>query len=428
MKIKLGIKSILITVAIVGIVLLSGFGIMGLTNPQNHKESIERISVRPVKAKKLSSLPSYKTRSFPGVVKAAKESKLAFRVGGPLISFDVNIGQKVKEGDILAQIDPRDYEIAIARIEAGLSEAKIGLKAMRKGARKEDIALLESQLAAAQAQLAEAAANYKRFEALHEQKAAAGSAFDRAKTGYELAKAGVAAAEKSLEKARTGARPEEIEAMEAKIKGLHVELRSAKNMLEDTKLKAPFDGVVNKKFVENFETVGPGQPIVSILDFRQVEITISIPEELLIHKDAVVRYYCKLPSLPDRVFDAQFKEIGLNTTDSTQSYPLTVVMNIPDDMTVRPGMAADVFVDVKTSDRESQGFLIPLAAVFSDPAGTPSVWKIDPEKMTIHKTSVKQGELYGDLIRIESELDEGDMIVTAGARFLREGQHVRLMK
>lgn len=107
---------------------------------------------------------------------------------------------------------------------------------------------------------------------------------------------------------------------------------------------------------------------------------------------------------------------------------MTVVMHVPDDMMVRPGMAADVFIDVKTNDHENKGFLIPLTAVFSDTSGTPSVWKIDPKNMTIQKTAVKQGDLYGDLIRIESELDEGDLIVTAGARFLREGQQVLLMK
>ena len=428
MKTERSIKSVLIAGVVVGIVLLSGFGIMGLTSPQDHKESIEKITIRPVKAEKLSSLPSIKTRSFPGVVEPAKESKLAFRVGGPLISFDVNIGQKVKKGDVLAQIDPRDYQVRILRIKAALAEATVTLSTMRKGARSEDIALLESQLTAARAQLHEAELNYQRFQALHDQKAAAGSAFDRAKTAYDVAKSGVMAAEQSLEKAKKGARPEEIEGMEARIKGLEADLMASKNALEDTKLKAPFDGVVNKKFVENFESVNPGQNIVSIFDFRQVEITISVPEELLIHKDAVVKYYCKLPSQPDRVFDAQFKEIGLNTTDSTQSYPLTVIMTLPDIMAVRPGMAADVFVDMKMNGNEKKGFLIPLSAVFSDASGEPSVWRIDPDTMRVQKTAVKQGDLYGDLIRIESALGEGDLIVTAGARFLREDQIVRLMK
>lgn len=105
-------------------------------------------------------------RSFPGLVKAASDTKLAFRVGGPLIQFDVRIGQRVVKGDVIARIDPRDFEINVMRLTATLDEARANLKAMRVGARAEDIALLEADLRAAQARLTEAKNSHKRYQTM----------------------------------------------------------------------------------------------------------------------------------------------------------------------------------------------------------------------------------------------------------------------
>ena len=80
--------------------------------------------VRPVKTIRMSAADIDEIRSFPGLVKPTREIDLAFRVGGPLIEFDVRIGQRIARGEIIARIDPRDFEIDMARISALLAESR----------------------------------------------------------------------------------------------------------------------------------------------------------------------------------------------------------------------------------------------------------------------------------------------------------------
>ena len=184
---------------------------------------------RPVRVVKVEAKGTAHCRDFPGVTKERKESKLAFRVSGPLQLFNVKVGQRLAEGDVIAQIDPRDFQLAVARAEAGLAEAKAGLKAMHEGARAEDIASLEAKLGGARSKLNEAKLFRDRFKALVEDGSVPKSKLDNAAASFDVAQAEVRAAEKQLEKATKGARIEEIEGMEAKIAGLKVQLAAARN-------------------------------------------------------------------------------------------------------------------------------------------------------------------------------------------------------
>lgn len=138
---------------VIGVVFIVGGGLFwGFGATAREVEETEQV-VRPVKTISLSETTFMETRSFPGLVNAARETNLAFRVSGPLVAFDVRIGRHVDAGDVLARIDPRDFEINRTRLEAAMGEDRASLKAMRTGARGEDIARLEAQISAARARL-----------------------------------------------------------------------------------------------------------------------------------------------------------------------------------------------------------------------------------------------------------------------------------
>lgn len=383
--------------------------------------------IRPVKTIHLTHSSVTEQRAFPGIVSAARETDLAFRVSGPLVDLNVRIGRLVKRGDVLARIDPRDFEISQKRLSAALQEAHANLKAMRCGARAEDVARIKAQLAAAQTKLTNAKNDLERHRILLENKVIPQARFDEVRSDFDTAAANAEALQQELKKAKSGARIEDIEAAEARIQRLAVDFEAAENALEDTRLKAPFDGYVSRRFVENYENVRAGEPVVSFFDVSTVQVDTAVTEDLIIHRSAIGEIQCTLEAYPGQFFKATIKEIGQKTDSANQSYPLTVTLHIPEGRTVAPGMAATLHVALDRRAESRPGFALPASAVFADADGQTCVWCVNVDSMQVVKVKVDTGPLKGDTIRVLNGLIPGDQVVTAGARFLRNGQQVRIL-
>ena len=379
---------------------------------------------RLVKVVRVSAMEAERTRSFPGAAKEVKQVQLAFRVGGPLRDFPVALGQQVREGDLIARIDPRDFELQVERLRAGLAEADAQLTAMLRGARAEDVAALQAKLNAVRARRHEAAIHEARMRNLFEQNSVSQAEYDNAQTMLEVAEAELAAHEQELEKALRGARSEEIAAMEAKLAGLKAQLRAAENSLADSELRAPFHGYVAWRHAESFETVAAGQPVVTLLDCSMIEVTVGAPEEMVIRRDRFLRFECEFEAYPGRRFPAELKELGQTVHPGSRSYPLTVRMTPPEDVVVQPGMAATVHAAIAAAE-EPVPTVLPAAALISKGEGESSVWVYEPSEGIVRRRGVVLGPVRGDGLEIREGLAPGEWVVAAGAAFLHEGQRVK---
>ena len=404
-----------------------GWGVGRFTKAGHSPGDALESSGRPVKYMDVAPSARVITRAFPGMVKPAREIKLAFRVGGPLVEMNGVTGAKVNKGDVIARIDPRDYQNRIGRLEAALQEANAGLSAMRRGARPEDVALLEAEVKAARAQFQEVSNNYDRYHLLYRENAVAKATYDSARAAFDMAEAKAQAAEKALEKGRKGARKEDIAAMEAKINGLRAEMKIAVDALADTRLTSPLNGVIDKVIFENFETVAPGMPVVTLLDFSHIEVGTTVNETVVIDQDRITSFHCRLEAYPDQLLAATLKELGRKPMGNHQSYPLSITLTLSPEMVVEPGMAATVIITLADQDVQNS-VKVPSAALFYDTTGQACVWRIDPDTQSVEKQPVKPGEVFGSEITILVGLAADQRIVTAGARFLKEGQPVRLLE
>jgi membrane fusion protein, multidrug efflux system len=420
-RLKVGITTGIIIIFTIGLV-------WKLTSSSANQDASGLEIVRPVKTMLLAKTLESESRSFPGIVQADKEVKLSFRVGGPLIEMHAEIGQQVKAGAVIAKIDPRDFEIQQAKLKAAIQEAEANLKMMKKGARQEDLEQLEANLRASNARLLEAKLSFDRYRNLFEQKAASKSRFDSVKAAHEMAEAEVDAAKQALKKARQGARVEDVEAMEARISALRSDYTAARNALEDTILRSPFSGFIHEKLIENHETVRPGQVVVSLLDMENLEIKSTIPEEMIIRKEGFERATCEFDAFSGRQFEAAIDYIGRKTISANQSYPIGFIMERPECCTISPGMAATVTIHLHNKDSGRNIFSVPVTAVFADESGTSNVWELNMETMTVHKKPVHIDGMGRERIQLVSGIPPGTRIVTAGAKFLREGQKVGLMR
>ena len=410
------------------------------------KEKEKRAEEIVQPAKTLTIKPTNETLvlRFPGKVRASQRVDLSFKVSGPLIELSVREGQHVKKGDVLARIDPRDFETNQAKIKSAVSAAQAKLKAMKAGARPEDLKMLASEVSAAKAHFQETDLQYKRYTTLYEHKDVSKSEFDRFKAVWEVAGAQLNKAIQNLNKGKKGARKEDIEAMRAQIQGLQAQEETIQNALNDTALEAPFSGVIAKKFVENFQEVRAKQPIVSLQDISKIEILIHVSEVFMIQaeKDAV-RAIAEFAAAPGKEYPLALKEFSTEADPITQTYRAVLEMSAPKGINILPGMTATVMGTLDCSGhgqgteflapicKNPQGlssFRIPINAIFAGGAEKNYVWVVDPNTMRVKKREVKIGGISGQNIHILGGIVSGVKIVTAGVNYLQEDQKIRELK
>ena len=344
------------------------------------QEAEEKEIIRPVRHFQIPSPGQFSQRNFPGRAQATQEIDLAFRVTGPLISRPVDVGDEVKAGDIVARIDPQDFQVAVNSAQGKLDNA----------------------IAASQRAESEYQRELKILKA--DPGATSQTAVDRKR--------------EQRDKAR------------ANIKSFAADLEGAKDQLSYTYLKAPFDGNVVKTYVENFENVQAKQPIVRILDDSSIEMVVNIPESLISLAPHVEDIKVVFDPFLDTEIPAQIKEIGTEASATTRTYPVTLVMQQPEDKKILPGMAG------KASGRppsemvgRTLGVEIPVTSVFTDESsGDSFVWVIDESNLTVSKRQVEVDQMGDRGVRIISGLEEDELIASAGVNYLFEGQKVKLLQ
>lgn len=382
--------------------------------------------VRPVKVMTAPESSRTLTRIFPGKISPAHEVNLSFRVSNKLTEFPVKKGQYIKAGDVIASMDPRDFEIAFRNTAGSLDEARANLKAMLAGSRPEDIRSLESQLTAARTALDEAELQYERYRRLHETGAVARATLDNARSKKEEGRSNVRTLEMELEKALKGARHEDIQAMQARISSLEAGLDQARSSLEDAVLRAPFDGYVAEKYVDNHQNISAGQPIVLFQDISRLEVTVGLPEQLMVQKDMIKSIHVRLETFPGHYFPARIREVSTDVVDMTMTYRLTAIMDRPLDIPAYPSMAADVYIAFASETGEGF-FVVPETALVSSDGVHDILWVFDPETEKVSSREVRTGMMTRQGIQILQGVEPGEVIVIAGADFLQQGQKVRVL-
>jgi len=345
------------------------------------KEQVaEKKVVRPIKAMMVTDAVQFRQRQFPGTAKATQEIDLSFRVSGPLITLPVNIGDEVSIGDVVARIDPRDYEVRLRSAQGELNESMAIVK--------------------------RAEADYKRIKSIFETDPGAVSQV---------------AVDNVLQVRDSG---------RAKVDALRASVATTKDQLSYTHLKAPFDGIVVNKYVENFQDVRAKQAVVRIIDDSHIEMIISIPESLISLVPQVRNLEVIFDAFPDRKIPAEIKEIGKEASKTTRTYPVTLIMQQPDDINILPGMAGKATGEAsEDAGLLPEGKSVPINAIFSpDDIDKTYVWIIDEDSKQVSKQEVTTGRLSNTGIFITDGLETGVWIAVAGVHYLREGMEVRILE
>lgn len=366
-------------------------------------------------------------RKYPAVISAVQTSTLSFIVGGPLIEIRTSAGDSVRKGDLIMRIDPRDFQHDVDSAQAKVDAAQAQLDLMKAGARAEDIEILEAKIESARAQQNYAQGEYQRAVPLLSKKAITSSELDLMKSNLRTADAQIRSLEQELIKAKAGERKEEIAVKEAEIADLKVALEVARSALDDTYLRAPFDGIVAVQNVNNFEIVHPGDPVVTIMDISKLNVNIWIPEhDILSSRHSKIKGEVTFPSLGNRLFSARLKEGEAQANPQTRAWKVVFEMERPKDVVLLPGMTAMLTLrNLENADIQPiKTILIPVAALCADSSGQ-FVWIVDQNLRAV-KRNVQTGKLASSQkIEILNGLRPGEKIVTAGSQFVQAGDTLK---
>ncbi len=368
----------IIDIIIIAAVVVGGyFALETFRKPQ--EEIAKPEIIRPAKSITLSVNGDGGVWRYFGTLQGGRRVDLSFRVSGPIRRIYVDKGDSVKKGALLATLDTRDFQTQLKQAQ--------------------------SVQAQAQAQYNNAQTNFKRHENLYKQKVIPKSTYDTQKTEVDVALANLNSAKAQVEFVR--------------------------DSLKDTELRAPFDGVIADRMVENFQDVTAKQPIFRLQDIDTLELVFNVPDRDVIlglsSKREVKSFYALFDAIPNERFPLTLKEFVTQSDPNTNTFPVTAVMQQRDKISLLPGMAATVEVIFEDSgNANANSFRVPSNAIFVLDEKQ-YVWRcVNGE---VHKVPVTVGEPYAEgYIEISgNDLKGGDNLIVAGVHLLREGQKVRLM-
>jgi RND family efflux transporter MFP subunit len=381
---------------------------------------------RPVKTMVVSAGGEKHVRSFPGRVEASKKVELAFQVSGLLVKLPVKEGEKVAKGKVIAQLRKEEFRARLKSLQGQLDKAQAALRALRSGDRPEQRRRLESQLRAAEAKLANARTEFNRDRRLMRTNAVARADYERSRTAYRVAQEEHRSARELLEKG-TVAREEDIEAKEAEVRGLEARVVEAQVQLDDTTLRAPYDGVIARRFVENRQNVRAKQPIVKFQDVDEIDVAVDVPETFMaahLRSADIVEMLAEFSGAPGVQFPVHIKEVAQQADPKTQTFRVRVAMKAPPKgVSLLPGMTATVTVTYRRASILGNRILVPVSAVSKDGEGVQAAWAIGKDQK-VARRPVKVGSVTGGQIEILEGLEPGERIAVAGVTFLREGMKV----
>mgnify|MGYP002510553671 FL=1 len=357
----------LIKWSIIGLVILA-LGIL-LYNKFKPKEEAPNYITTPAKTGDIE-----RNVMASGKVKALNTVDVGAQVSGEVTRLYVDVGDEVKKGDLIAQIDQVTQKNTLSNQQATLEQGRAGLQSAQAEyfSRKAGLESAQADLASREADLKQAISDYDRLKPLLAQDAISQQEVQTAKTNVDKARASVAAAKAAIKTAQAAVVTAQanIASNEADIRKAETNLSTASTDLGYTTIRAPIDGTVVAVVTEQGTTVNANQAaptIVTLADLSTVRINAQISEADVINVKAGMPVYFNTIGNPDQKYDAVLTAIEpapeqISTTSSTDSaiYYIGYVEVPNPERRFRIDMTAQVYVII---DKASNTLIVPSAAI-----------------------------------------------------------------
>ncbi len=318
-------------------------------------------SIRPAKVIVVRAPGRVTIHEFVARVEAAQSIDLSFEVSGVLAQLPVREGQTVGRGQLVAALDPTDFRLAVREAELEVQLARQDLERKRR---------------------------------LLDRNGIAASLVQDARSMLELQQ---------------------------------VRLEQRRESLAKSRLVAPFDAQVARRYLDNHVQIGATDPVLRLNDLHELQVVAGIPEQLLVTIDTeqVDSLLAVFPFAPERQFPLTYRENRGEADAVAQTYEVSFSMQRPPEFNVLPGMTASVRIGLRPPAGSPALPRLPATALVSGPDKRFFVWTVDPKSGAVRRQSVEVGAPDAAGIPVLAGLDEGTVVVAAGARQLQEGMRIR---
>ena len=356
---------------------------MLLTSCQSEEDNAQSLEpvVRGLKTVLVKDQESSTIRRFPSVLQPSEVTTMSFEISGKMGAMDLKVGQIVKQGELLAQLDTRSLEIQVESSQAAVQQAE--------------------------ATAENAVASLKRQQELFDKKVITRATLDNAQTSASTSAAALAQTRKQLE-------------------------TSTEN-LGKAELKSTIDGIINSVLVESFTIVSPGTPIATLYRADGFEVSFSVSYEVVQRLTVGKPVFIKLADNPSIVLKGVVSELG-SKADTVSSFPIVVSLS-ETNPALKAGMAVEASIEFTVPT--GKGYLMPLTVLplfgnidpdanTQKPAET-NVYVYDPETQSVVIRAITIAGVRENQVIVVDGLKAGDRVASAGVSFLRDGQKVKLL-
>lgn len=368
----MNLKTKNITARLIGAILLAAAIAGVFLYESKPRQEDSKLPIRPVKSTLIGKPDSMPKLYFPGTVDADSKVDLSFEVSGRLIEFPASRGAKVAQGDLLARIDPHDYENQVRDAQADLDLAQSSLDRIEKALKSQAVSQEDYSKALAERNKAEANLAIRK-KALAETRLTAsfdGIVADTYADNYDT----IAAGKPVLKLMDTATLTITITLAQE-----YMMLAADSNTLEDAQITVEFDW------------------------------------------------------LPQKSFPARLKNFATTADPVTRTYEATFYIEDTENLRLLPDLAGTVVVARPAGDNRDARLVAPSDAVAFDSAGKPFVWVLakdgqNPDVYRASRRSIALGQRIGDEIEIVEGIEAETRIATAGVNIISEGQGARLLE
>jgi multidrug efflux system membrane fusion protein len=358
----MSIKSIPTAVTLIAVALV----LTACSKPAATEEPIRAVKVITVGVEGMRS-----GAEFAGEVRARVDSRLGFRVGGKIVRRQAELGQRVKAGEVLAQLDPQDYKLA-----AQAAKAQVAVAATNR-----DLA----------------AADFKRYKELRDQNFISGAELER--------------------------RDATLKAAQAQVDQAQAQLSGQGNQAAYTTLVADVSGIVTAVEAEPGQVVAAGTPVVRMAQDGPRDVVFSVPEDrvMLIKPGSIVdvRAWSATVALKGVV-----REVAASADPVTRTFGVKVSLDAKDALP----LGTTVSVVPHAFDRSGVPVIkLPTSALRQDGKSS-AVWVLDAASMTVKLQPIQIATADGNDVVVAAGLQPGMQVVAAGVHVLSPGQKVTIYK
>lgn len=303
---------------------------------------------------------------FASVLRSRKRAQLSFTVSGRLLSRPVEVGDRVKKGQVLASIDSAAYFNGLGSAVASRTEISARLSQARR-----DLVRIQKLVA-----------------------------------------------QKALPRVQLEHTESNVRSLDAMAKAARARVSESFRTVKETRLRAPFDGIVTEVGLQPGELATPGRPVVFLNGKGGLELMVEVGEEIMLHTSVGQIVRIAFPMLQRSDHKGMVKYVGRTSSGPGRLFPVVVALDPAGDL--QAGMTAEVTLE----DQRSSALTVPVAAVVNPSGQSPTLYLVRQGR--VHKVSVKVSSLIGDRVAVEGPLQPGEKVIVSGHGDLLPGDGVQV--